>query len=116
MNSDNILLLGLKNAVTAMSKREGQIMWKTELPTTLSGDDFVTVLSDSRFVFAHTEGQLHCLDLANGQILWSNQLKGYGYGIASLCFPGGPSAPDIAAIENQVLKRQQQTSTTTSLH
>jgi outer membrane protein assembly factor BamB len=110
MNSDNILLLGLKNTVTAISKDDGQILWKTELPTTHSGDEFVTVLSDGRFVFAHTEGKLHCLDLANGQILWSNDLKGYGYGIASLCFPGGPSAPDVAAIQTEALKRRQQSS------
>ena len=101
MNSDNILLLGLNQSVTAISKHDGQTLWKTELPVTISGDDFVTVISDGLLVFAHTEGKLHCLDLANGQVLWSNDLKGYGYGIASLCFPGGPSAPDIAAIQTQ---------------
>jgi outer membrane protein assembly factor BamB len=116
MNSDNILLLGLNASVTAISTHDGQTLWKTQLPTTLSGDDFVTVLSDDRFVFAHTEGRLHCLDLANGQLLWSNELKGYGYGIASLCFPGGSSAPDIAAIQAQVLKRRQQSSATSSVH
>lgn len=111
MNADNILLLGLKQSVTAIAKHDGQTLWKTELPTTLSGDDFVTVLSDGRLVFAHTEGKLHCLDLANGQVLWSNDLKGYGYGIASLCFPGGPSAPDVAAIRTQVQQRRQQSTT-----
>jgi hypothetical protein len=116
MNSDNILLLGLKNAVTALSKHEGQVLWKTELPTTFSGDDFVTVLSDERCIFAHTEGQLHCLDLANGQLLWSNELKGYGFGIASLCFPAGPSAPDVAATQTQVLQRRQQSSTASTVH
>ena len=110
MNSDNILLLGLKQSVTAISKHDGQTLWKTELPITLSGDDFVTVLSDGRFVFAHTEGMLHCLDLANGQLLWSNDLKGYGYGIASLCFPGGSSAPDVAAIQTEVLQQRQSSS------
>jgi len=116
MNSDNILLLGLKQSVTAISKNDGQTLWKTELPTTLSGDDFVTLLSDEDFVFVHTEGQLHCLDLANGQLLWSNELKGYGYGIASLCFPGGASAPDLAAVQTQVLQRRQQSSTTSTVH
>jgi outer membrane protein assembly factor BamB len=110
MNSDNILLLGLKYSVTAISKVDGQTLWKTELPTALSGDDFVTMLSDGRLVFAHTYGKLHCLDLANGQVLWSNDLKGYGFGIASLCFPGGTSAPDLAAIQTQVIQRQQQSS------
>ena len=110
MNSDNILLLGLKHSVTAMSKRDGRILWKTELPTTLTGNDFVTVLSDGLFVFAHTEGQLHCLDIANGQILWSNELRGYGYDVASLCFPGGTTAPDIAAIEAKLLQQRRSSS------
>ena len=82
MNSDNILLLGLKQTVTAISKYDGRTLWTTELPTAFSGDNFVTVLSDGEYVFAHTEGKLHCLDLANGQVQWSNDLKGYGYGIA----------------------------------
>jgi hypothetical protein len=62
---------------------------------------------DSSKVFAHTEGKLHCLDLADGRILWSNDLRGYGYGIASLGFPGGPTAPDPAAVQKRILERQQ---------
>ncbi len=110
MNSDNILLLGLNQSVAAISKHDGQTLWKTELPTALSGDDFVTVVSDGHFVFAHTYGKLHCLDLANGRVLWSNDLKGYGYGVASLCFPGSPSAPDVAAVRKQALQQLRQTS------
>jgi outer membrane protein assembly factor BamB len=106
MNSDNMLLLGLNQTVTAISKHDGRTLWKTELPVTLSGDDFVTVISDGDYVFAHTEGRLHCLDLANGRVLWSNNLKGYGYGIASLSFPGGPAAPDVAAVQTQLLAKR----------
>ena len=110
MNADNILLLGVKYSVSAVSKSDGRVLWKTELHTNLSGDDFVTVLSDGEKVFAHTKGELHCLDLANGRILWSNQLRGYGYGIASLCFPNGSTAPDIAAVEEQVLAKRRRNS------
>lgn len=108
MNSDNILLLGLNQSVTAIAKDDGTTLWKTELPVTLSGDDFVTVVCEGERVYAHTEGKLHCLDLANGQILWSNSLKGYGYGIASLCLPGGTSAPDWPTVsQKRSLARQQ---------
>jgi len=106
MNSDNILLLGLKQSVTAIVKLDGRTLWKTELPGGFSGDGFVTVLSDGRFVFAHTQGKLHGLDLANGKVLWSNELKGYGYGIASLCFPGGASAPDVAEVQKRILDQR----------
>lgn len=107
MNTADILLLGLKYSVSAISKADGSVLWKTELPTTLNGDDFVTVLCDGEKIFAHTEGWLHCLELASGELLWSNELKGYGYGIASLCLPNGPAAPDPAAVQNQLLAQQQ---------
>ncbi len=103
MNTDNILLLGLNNTVTAVSKMDGSTLWKTELPVTLSGDDFVTLLCDGDKVFAHTEGKLHCLDLPNGRVVWSNQLKGYGYGIATLCCPGQASGPDASAAQKRIL-------------
>jgi hypothetical protein len=109
MNLDNLLLLGLKRTVTAISKHDGKPLWATKLPKGM-GVDFVTVLSDGQRVFAHTDGQLHCLDLTNGRILWSNELPGYGYGLASLCFPGGATAPDATAVQNMALQQQQQAS------
>ena len=108
MNSDNILLLGLKCSVTAISRNDGRILWKTELSGGLN-NSFVTVLSDGHHVFAHSGGSLYCLDLANGQILWSNELSGYGYGIASLCFPRGGTAPDPGIVEKIVSDQRSST-------
>ncbi len=107
MTSDDILLLGLKQSVSAISRLDGRSLWKTALPGSIAGNDFVTVLSDGQRVFAHTEGKVHCLDLANGQVLWSNDLPGYGFGIASLCFPGGLAAPDPAGVQKRILEQQQ---------
>ena len=73
------------------------------------GTGFVTVLSDGCNVFAHTHGKLHCLDFATGRVLWTNELSGYGYGIASLCIPGGATAPDAAAVR-QIFAEQEQAS------
>jgi outer membrane protein assembly factor BamB len=112
MSSNDILLLGLKQSVSAISKVDGRSLWKTALPGSLRGDDFVTVLSDGQRVYAHTEGKLHCLDLADGRVLWSNELRGYGYGIASLCFPGGPAAPDPTVIQKRMLEQQQSSAST----
>lgn len=97
MNTEDILLLGLKARVTAISRTTGKQIWSTALPGGM-GHDFVTILNDGERIFAHSKGQLHALDLASGQILWSNELSGYGYGLASLAFPGGPSAPDPQAV------------------
>lgn len=100
MNSDEILILGLKRSVSAISRRDGRVLWQSRLPGGV-GDGFVTVISDGALIYAHTQGKLHCLDLADGRLLWSNELIGYGYGIASLCLPAGPAAPDIAAVEKR---------------
>ena len=98
MNAQNILLLGLKSRVTAISRKDGQQIWSTELPVKLGGE-FVTLLCDGAKVFAYSSGQLHCLDLGTGRILWSNKLPGFGYGLATLCLPDGSSAPDMAAVK-----------------
>ena len=112
MSSNDILLLGLKHSVSAISRLNGRSLWNTTLPGGISGDDFVTVLADGQRVFAHTQGKLHCLDLADGRVLWSNELRGYGYGIASLSFPGGPAAPDPAVIQKRMLEQQQSSAST----
>ncbi len=110
MNSDNILLLGLCQSVTAIAKDDGRILWNTELPVTLNGDEFVSLVCDGERVFAHTEGKLHSLDLGTGKVLWSNGLSGYGFGIATLCLPGGAVAPDAAAQRRHAVAEEESSS------
>jgi hypothetical protein len=69
--------------------------------------DFVTVTCDGERVFAHAGGKLFGLDLASGRLLWSNELTGYGYGLASICVPGFGSAPDSTSVRHHIdLERQ----------
>jgi len=96
MNANDFVFVGLKNRVTALGKNDGQILWTTALPGGL-GEGFVTLSCDDRRLFAYAHGQIHCLDLFSGQILWHNELKGHGYGIASICLPGCSPAPATAA-------------------
>ncbi len=98
MNPHDILLLGLKRRVAAISKLDGRELWSTELSGSM-GNGFVTVLCDGGHVFAYTGGHLHGLDLQSGQILWQNDLPGYGYGLATLALADGRSAPDAAAVK-----------------
>jgi outer membrane protein assembly factor BamB len=98
MNHNDVLLLGVKSKVMAISKLDGRTIWAAELPSGM-GQGFVTVLSDDRHVFAHTHGQVHCLGLEDGRVLWTNDLPGCGYGLASLSFPGGATAPDASAVQ-----------------
>ncbi len=100
MKPSDVILLGLKRSVAALSRADGTILWSTELGGGL-GDTFVTVLADEQYVFAYAAGHLHCLELGSGVLLWTNKLAGYGYGLASLCLPGGITAPDAAAIRQR---------------
>ena len=63
---------------------------------------------------AHARGQLHCLDMASGRILWTNGLAGYGYGIASICLPGHPTAPNTAALARAAAQKRDQGSAASS--
>jgi outer membrane protein assembly factor BamB len=113
MNLDDVLLLGVKSRVLAISKRDGKIIWSTELPGGI-GDGFVTLLSDGISVFAHTHGQLHCLDSANGRIIWTNELPGCGYGLASLWIAGNEAAPNTAVARQLIAQKQAAAATSAS--
>ena len=101
--SDLLVIIALNSSVAAVLKSNGRTLWQTDLPG-IMGDRFVTLACDATHVYAYAKGKLHCLSLDKGKILWTNELKGFGYGLASLCVPGLPSAPDPAAraqMENQ---------------
>jgi outer membrane protein assembly factor BamB len=98
MSTKDILLLGLKGRVTAVSKSNGRQLWSTRLEGGM-GNGFVTLLCEDSRVFAYANGHLHCLDLASGTMLWRNDLPGLGYGIGALCLPDGDSAPNPAVVK-----------------
>jgi hypothetical protein len=99
MNCNEVFLLGVKNRVAAISRLDGHIFWSTELSGRM-GAGYVSVACDGVRVFAYAVGHLHCLELASGRILWTNELHGYGYGFASVTLPGGSSTSDIAAVQH----------------
>lgn len=96
MNANDFLFLGLHNSVTAVRKDTGQIAWSTKLP---GAWEFVTLTGEGTRIYAASGGQIHCLDLPTGKILWSNGLKGFGYGVTSIWLPGGSAVPTVAAYE-----------------
>lgn len=95
MTPKDILIVGVKNAVLAFSRQTGEHLWATELKS--GTDRYVSVIADTEKVYAHSGGELHCLDLATGTILWRDKLKGFGFGLASLCLPDGPSTSNANA-------------------
>ena len=93
MNPKDLVVVALNGQVAALLKSNGSILWSAKLPG-LVGDRFVTITTDDTHVYAYTRGKIYCLDLETGRTLWINELKGYGYGIASICVPGASAAPD----------------------
>jgi outer membrane protein assembly factor BamB len=102
MNTSDALFVGLKGHVIAFSKHDGTQLWKTELKPGgfVVGDSFVTVLADGERIYAHTFGQLFCLNSGTGEQLWTNELSGLGYGISMLAVVG-MSSPSLAVAEQK---------------
>ena len=99
--ASNIIYTGLKAHVVAVDKTTGTTLWKTKLKGGLtSGMPFVTLIVEDGKVYAHTYGELTCLDAATGQVLWRNELSGLGYDIASLAVDG-KSSPALSAFAAQ---------------
>lgn len=103
-----IVVLGVKSTVMAFDRETGARLWTTRLGGSL-GDGFTTVAADATRVYAHARGEMHCLDLATGALLWKDALTGLGYGIASIAFPGGASS--VAAQQAALNQATQQAAT-----
>lgn len=114
MNSQDILLVGVKGAALAFHRGTGEHLWATELKS--SSSDFVTIVSDDSRVYAHTGGELFCLELQTGRLLWRDGLKGFGYGLASLAFPGVASTPAAAEVMRQAAARASTMATANTNH
>lgn len=95
---DDIVLLATKSRVLAISRTDGRTLWERQLSGAW-GPGFVTLVSDSESVFAHNNGKLFCLDVETGELLWTNELPGCGYGLASIALPGGQASTDPAVIQ-----------------
>ena len=110
MNAEDIVLVGVKRSVIAYRKDSGERLWTAHLASGVR-ESFVSSVADESRVYAHTRGEVHCLELFSGRELWRDSLSGYGYGIASLALPGNQLATTAAAFEK---KRQEKAATATT--
>lgn len=92
MNSNpKVLIVGSNGYVAAIDALTGSELWRTKLQSGLLGStryQDVSVLIRDGAVYAGSCGHLFCLSLADGEILWSNGLKGMGYNDISLAMDG----------------------------
>jgi outer membrane protein assembly factor BamB len=110
MDAKNILVIGIKGSVIAFRRDTGEQLWATHLKSS----SFVTVVTDEKRVYAHTGGELFCVDLVSGSSLWRDGLKGFGYGVASAALPGVPAAATATAVTER--HRQEQAAAQTTSH
>jgi len=74
------VFIGMRGYVMALDRRTGSELWRTFL----KGSGFVNVTLDGTDLFATTQGEIFCLQVATGQVRWNNPLRGMGYGLISI--------------------------------
>lgn len=70
------LFLGINNHVVCLSKKTGEQLWKTKLKSST----ITNVYYEADTVFAYSGGHIFSLNACNGDVIWENPLKGFGYG------------------------------------
>lgn len=88
MNLQGMLFVGFNKRVAALDRDTGNIIWRWTAP---EGTGFVSLLLDGDRLFASVKGYTYCLDPTNGQQLWRNPMKGFGFGTVSLASRAGHS-------------------------
>jgi len=80
------LYIGAKGKIAVIDAGTGRTIKEiTPNPSMLkSGSGFVNMIKNGGFLYAHTYGRLYCIDINSGKILWSNELKGLGYDLATM--------------------------------
>lgn len=80
MKTIDLIFIGIKGSVVALSRATGKQVWATHL----KGSDFVNVVLQNGVLLATCYGEIFCLDPLTGNGLWSNPLKGFGTGLATI--------------------------------
>ncbi len=77
--------------VSAILVNNGEELWRTKLREGVFGGSFgsdVSVLIDGEQVFAGCHGRIYALRASDGELLWTNELKGMGFNEVTLARQG----------------------------
>lgn len=94
------IFIGIHGNVFCLDRNTGQEIWSASLKST----NFVTLLVDGDLVIAACKGEVYGIEKATGKLLWHNEMRGQGFGLASIATDTGASNPVSSAEE---LRRQQ---------
>lgn len=102
----SLIYVGIKQHVLAVDRRNGAIIWKTELPAKYrSSGTFVNVVHDAEGLVATCAGELFALDPKSGNLLWHEPLKGLGTGLVTVATDLG-GATQSAVVSESVRQAQ----------
>jgi len=88
------LIIAIKGTVLSINPLTGHETWRSK--SLGPAGQAVTLLTlGSRHIIAGHHGEVHCLDRTSGRLIWTNSLKGLGYGLVTL---GGSDAAIAQAI------------------
>ena len=101
---DKLIFVGFHSQVVALHRDSGELVWQWKSP---KGSGYVTLLLDGDRLIVSVIGYTYCLDPANGNQIWFNDLKGFGTGVAALASIRGCSQPllDAAAADEEARRR-----------
>lgn len=80
MDLEELVFVGFNSRVAALDKRTGKLAWSWRAPKT----GYVTVLYEAGVLLVAVNGYMYGLDPATGALRWSNEMKGFGFGVTSL--------------------------------
>lgn len=100
----DMVYVGLSRRVFALDRYSGELIWTWKAP---KGSGFPSILLDGDRLIVAVNGYIYCLDPLYGQQVWDNPLKGFGFGVCSLCSVNGAISGGGAAAQQQQIQQQQ---------
>jgi outer membrane protein assembly factor BamB len=81
----------------SLNRVNGEEVWTARL----KGFDFVNVVLDGNRLLASYCGEIYCLNLLTGNVLWHNPLKGHGTGLATIATEQHPGKDNAAVMSGK---------------
>ncbi len=94
---NDFVYVGFNRQVIALDRYTGEIIWDWKAPK--SG--FTSLLLDGDRLIVSVNGYMYCLEPLHGDVVWTNELKGYGVGIATMASAAGSTGAAGGAAQAQ---------------
>jgi outer membrane protein assembly factor BamB len=92
---DDLIFVGFNSRIFALDRYTGELAWHWKSPR--GSSSHVALLLDGDRLIASVNGYMYCLDPLFGQVVWANELKGFGTGVAALTSARGQAVSGAAA-------------------